>query len=454
MEWQAWLSDLSQSRCVLVELTHSAGALYLATMPYQSGQNDDPANTAYDDVITELPEISRDESQSVSLGDLEFHTPEAGQLIQYQWDKVVIYLGSPDWPKADFKQISASRIERVMRSAVDRARVEFNDDNYALADVLPNPQLYSEPEGTIIPLIVGNPVNVKPLNTFPALLEYAVGTYGVGDPLVTVDSVRDNGVPVTFTALDNGRFRLNSPPAGEVTARYSAGSAGLFEVLTELVAGEGVALLAGKGFDVALSGLNVGAVATEGTTYRELIDTLTMGLNVSVQYAPDGALEVVYYGLDRDPDAVITEDDIVAGSVEHTDTLPVVSGITIKYAQNFAVLSSIAGAAESDADAVALQSTYQSYRLGNPDSLIENELIIETALSDLASAQLIAARLLGLRAVARYAYRFELFTAGIALRDGYLLDLQHAGWGLSGPALVTKVEYTVGANRVQIEVLM
>jgi len=452
MNWQAWLADLSQSRCVLVELVHAEGTLYLATMPYQSSPTDMPANTAYDDVITAMPEISRHESQPVSLGDLAFHAPNAGQLIRYQWQRVMIYLGAPDWPKSAFKLISMSRIERVMRSAVDRVQVEFVDDHQHLSNRLPLPRLYREPEGTVLPFIIGKPFQVRPLNTFPALLEYAVGTYGGADEYISVVSVRDSGVLVNYTPVGGGRFRLNSPPAGEVTASYATGNYWLLPLLTELTGGDPMNLVMGKGFDHELAGLAVAALVPEAATYRVLIDALTRGLDVSVQYVPDGSMEIIHYRLDRETDYTVSEDDMVAGSVVHIDTLPAASRITIKYAQNFAVLSQVAGGAE--AEAVALQSAYQHYSLDNPNPVPNNELIIETALADLNGAQVVAERLMRTRSIVRYAYRFELFAVGIELRDGDLLDLHHAGWGLSGPALVTKVEYRIGANRVQIEVLM
>lgn len=208
MNWQSWLSDLSQSRCVLVELVHTEGTLYLATMPYQTSPTDTPAHTAYDDVITEMPEISRHESRPVSLGDLAFHSPDAGQLIRYQWQRVMIYLGAPDWPKSSFKRISTSRIERVMRSAVDRVRVEFVDDHQQLSSPLPLPRLYREPAGTVLPFIIGKPFQVQPLNTFPAQLEYAVGTYGGDDEYISIVSVRDNGVPVDYTPVGKGRISV------------------------------------------------------------------------------------------------------------------------------------------------------------------------------------------------------------------------------------------------------
>lgn len=452
--WQTWLADLSQSRCVLVELTHSAGQLYLATMPYQSSPNDTPANMPYDDVVTGLPEISRDESQPVSMGDLEFHTDEAGLLIRHQWEQAVLYLGSPDWPKSDFRLISTSRIERVMRSAVDRVTVEFVGDYCRLIDALPDPALYDEAAGTVIPFIVGRPFHAQPLNTFPALLEYAVGGYNGQDAAINVLSVRDNGVPVAFTPALNGRFRLNSPPVGEVTAHYDAGNSALLPLLIDLTGGNPDHLVTGKGFDDALASVRVGAVVAEGTTYRELIDSLVRGLEVSVQYVPDGSLEIIHYRLDGEADYVVVEDDMVAGSITHTDTLDAASLITVKYAQNFAILSSIAGAAESDVDAVALQSEYQSYSLANDNPVPKNELVIETALADLQGAKLIADRLMVMREFTRYAYRFELFAGGIELRDGDLLDLQHGAWNLSGQALVTSVEYLVGGNRVQVEVLV
>ena len=445
-QWQLWLRDLSNSqRCVLVELTHGmSGTLRLATMPFQTAPDDVPADMPYDDIITELPELARADGNAFSLGDLELHVEavDATTLIQEIWKQAYIYLGDVNWKKVDFRLMATCKIERVMRVATNRIRVEFSDDHGDLGRLV-------AVANASLPCVAGWAYNVKPVQTDALLMEYAVDTHS-GQTLMVVN-VKDNGVDVGYDDQGDGRFLLQHPAASEVTAEYKVQNPWLCDVLDQLLETEGNLNI--ESVPEYLQNVAVGAVIPENSTVRQAVDLMIRGLDMVVQHTPAGDLEVIQYTLDRAASHIIGDDDIAANTIEHVDTLEPVSSVTIRYQENHAILSTVAGAVAED-ELVDLQSKWRLLTHNNSTEVVENVITVDTSLRSLNAALDIAKHHMFMRGVQRYIYKMDLFAKGAEIRAGDVINLTHTAWGLQGFALVINTEQRLAANRTSIKVLM
>src|SRR5688500_7315631 len=118
-EFDAWLKADDKRRVLLIEAkAYSGGAevtRYLSDKGFVSEPTDTPADTVYDDVVTEVPyftsriaEVFTGSSQA-AWGDVRI-TNENGDRSDWlddAWDgrEVAIYIGDGEWEKADFRTI-------------------------------------------------------------------------------------------------------------------------------------------------------------------------------------------------------------------------------------------------------------------------------------------------------------------------------------------------------------
>lgn len=232
-QFSAWLKSQDVKRCVLVEINVGlAGGgnvtRYLSTRPYVTGTADTPANTVYTARINGGIKFSRkinlDGGISLSFGDIELTNMDGGLdswLYDYWSNRAfTIYLGDVAWARADFRPVFygvTTGIDTRSRSVVN---VKISDKTQRLNTPMTINKLGGATalDDTLVPLLFGEAHNVTPLLTNHATNEYQLhdGTYSAFENII---EVRDNGVPVAFTATaGTGKFTLTATPYGTVTA--------------------------------------------------------------------------------------------------------------------------------------------------------------------------------------------------------------------------------------------
>jgi len=129
----------------------------------------------------------------------------------FQRAKIVIKLGESDWGIDEFQQIFSgiaddSGLESSGRNILT---LGFADNTLGLKKALLN----TLDSGEKRPLVLGSAFNISPL-----LIDESIHLYELSDcSLSVISEVRDNGVPISFTATGS-RINLTQQPVGEITA--------------------------------------------------------------------------------------------------------------------------------------------------------------------------------------------------------------------------------------------
>lgn len=216
-DYAAWLADDNAERLILAELSYrdinsgTDGVEYVATMPYITADTDTPALQLYDDIILEVPSITRRlpeqlfGASEVSYGDLTIDNAN-GELddwfdLAFEGRSIVLYLGDPTWEKADFRRIFVGTVEDVTAPDEDVVQVRLRDNMWFLnfpivtAVVGGNGPQAGEQE----PICIGGCFNVEAI-----LYSSSAQTYKLSKgPIEEVVDVRDNGASLVsdFTAI-------------------------------------------------------------------------------------------------------------------------------------------------------------------------------------------------------------------------------------------------------------
>jgi hypothetical protein len=222
-EFRDWLSQ-DNPRAVLAEVSVYGNAgpesFYFSNYPYISATTDTPANTPYDDVLADVPGWRTGIDASLSVGEVSVmnESGERDAWLDKAWDgwPIALYLGDPDWPKREFRQILAGTMDGLTAPSAHYLSIAVRDKKESLnKPVQTNLYETGDNEGQPIPLCLGYCENVEPV-----LVDAAHLIYQVHDgPIRAIIQVRDNGVPVAVsTDLENGKFALLAAPEGRITA--------------------------------------------------------------------------------------------------------------------------------------------------------------------------------------------------------------------------------------------
>lgn len=235
-QFAAWVASSDALRCVLVEATASVAGVetvhYLSSRHYITGPTDTPASTAYLPLvggsvsITEQLPVSG--GASMGFGDIEI--VNAGDLdgwLGYVWSNrpIRVYFGDARWPRADFRLVFDGTIDDLGSRARNTLNLKARDKLQRLNTPMTSNKLGGSTANKerLRPLCFGECHNIEPLLIDPATL-----TYQIHDgPIERIIEVRDNGVPVAYTAtLSAGTFRLSANPAGVITCSAQGSKAG------------------------------------------------------------------------------------------------------------------------------------------------------------------------------------------------------------------------------------
>lgn len=185
-----------------ISLTESLNLDYTSSISY--GDISVANNTgAYDTWLTSTY-IWANKPISVYLGEL----PPAGNsvdLVNFE----LIFSGLV----SDIDSKDATTINLKLRDNLQVINTSISEA--LLGDYNPtNLVNYTNPyRANLIPICYGEVHNITPMLTAPALLEYRVHL----DDVEQIVEVRDNGVPVAFTQVGGGSFRLVYPAKGTIT---------------------------------------------------------------------------------------------------------------------------------------------------------------------------------------------------------------------------------------------
>ena len=236
LDWQK--ADATR-RTLLVECDPYVGAAgagaittrYLSNRGYITGPSETPANISYEDRITATPAFTVRMSElllgrsSPSWGDLELFNGDGlfDSWLDDGWDGIAIrvYLGDASWTKSDFRLVATLTASAITARDTSTLAVKIKDFQRWLDVPLTTETMGIGPNANSPkPVAYGLCRNITPICESTSSLKYRVNAFEVQ----SIDRVRDNGVPVSFTPdLADGSFVLGSSPSGAITCDVSSG---------------------------------------------------------------------------------------------------------------------------------------------------------------------------------------------------------------------------------------
>lgn len=221
-EFEEWLVDTTKLRCWLAEFSatgYDAGSpqgaktvnLYLANMAFASHSTDTPPSQFYSPWIAKIPtfhsEIGPLLSGKASTGFGKFvitnpASATSGPGVRDDWtrvkfkrDYITLYLGDPEWRKADFRRFIVGVIDQP--STPDFSLIEFD-----IADILErlnrplqvNRYVTGPMAGKLKPILQGAPLWMEPVPISDSTLELQLND----GPIEEIgNDVFDDGVSLT-----------------------------------------------------------------------------------------------------------------------------------------------------------------------------------------------------------------------------------------------------------------
>lgn len=481
VDYKAWLARDGEIRCVLVEIDcYSAGSAitrYLSNTHFDSRPSDSPANQGYEDILIAVPRFKSSIGEAlggittISIGEIDIDNAggERDTWLNDAWDGrgVRMYLGSPAWAKADFRQIMNGVSIDISAKDTSTLTLKIADKQQLLNGPIQKNLIGTGTANSQkpIPLAYGEVYNCEPL-----LVDSSTRKYQVHDGRIeAITTVYDNGKSIAFTAdLTTGTFTLSVAPTGRVTADIKGCKLGgayitkVGDIVQRILTTRSP--LTGADLDSAsFTALNALCTQTVGIYIGDRQNTLDV---------LDKLLKSVggYYGFTRaglfrvgrldapsgSPVIEIGSDDVEEfGFTVTSRTLPIAT-YRLGYKRNWTIQadgldSTVAPARKaelSDAFQVvtAINSVSNFLTALSPD--VEDSLLIVQS-----EAQTEATRRATLRSQLRYRYSLRCFTAPAQIELGQMIRLTHPRYGFTtgALALVVGIDESPTADAVTLE---
>jgi hypothetical protein len=296
-------------------------------------------------------------------------------------------------------------------------------------------------KGSTIPLCYGQCFNVSPVSINTSLLKYQVHDGAIN----AISAVRDNGVPVAFTAdLSTGTFVLASTPVGIVTANVQGAKPSSYltkagDIINHIITTK-TALTSGDIDSTSLAAFTslcsqaVGIYISERRNVIDVLDRLITA--VGGWYTFNRAGKMIFGRMappSGTPVAYLVADDVVFGGLlVKSQSMPVMT-YRINYATNYTEQSTVAGSV-SVTDATLYYRPTQTVSANNQVIKVTHLLAVEpdakdTLLTSQTDAQAEATRLLTLWGTVRRTYQAECILAPLTLNLGDVVSLTHPRYG-------------------------
>ncbi len=477
----AWLDDDSGIRTVLVEVgvKHGGSEItrYLSNRVYVS-----ETNVEYKPFITGgldfTESIAVDGEFSVNYGDIELNNFDGtiDSWIDDIWENrsVNVFVGDVTWERSAFVQVFSG----IVASLDVRSRTTLN---LKIADKLQrlNSTVSEVKVGgtgtnsdTLIPFTIGECHNITPVLTDEANHEYA---YHVTTAEGVVE-VRDNGIPVSFTNVGNGRIRLNQSPYGTITMSVQGDGSGATYVNTApdmivrlaTVYGDANKRLSSTDFDMT----NIAAMAaayphpcgvflSDKGNVLSVCNDLAKSIGCRLTVTRAGLIKLVRLELPRTTAGTsVSAADMVYHSLKIESIPSVKAAVKLGYAKNYTVQTTLAaGIPEAHLDLYAQEwlsvtrtdsGTTADYKLINDPDQRDTYLLTESA------AIIEAENELTLFSTRRKILSYEAFAPLMLEQLGDSQTITHERFGLSAGVAgqIVKVKSDWLKFRVEISVFI
>lgn len=464
IDFEAWLVQPDNFRCHLVEVDYvEAGqlkTLYLSNAPFQSEANDNPSHTPYNDVIVDEIKLSqrmddvfygRSITRRSSIKILA--TAFIPNLLAFDvaGQAVRIYMGDPDWSKADFKQISTWYSEDIEPDGVNYL-LPILDATHPIDVPVCSKYTSGLAEGKSIPRVFGRVFNVEPV----LIDELGDGTYQVNDGALQSLIVRDGGLVVSATSdLAAGTFVLNRSPQGRITCDAVQADSTCAEIVTAMLNASDI--IAKDGTFASVPGYAMGAYINNDKTRRDLIDNACISAGYAWVIDSNNQFKAIAYtGLSGTGVALLTDDDIDPDTFKTKRRILPAPQVNVHYRQNYTVQPDGLFGAVSTANR-ALFSKQWSVATVTNEAIATNHpnypsINAYTLLINKADAMIEATKRAALNTKIRKVYTMSAFGGAIGFALGDELDSRFVSV-MGATCLVVAVEPVPALGLAVIEVM-
>lgn len=490
-QFQQWLEDPAAVRCMLLETSANIDGveteIYLSNRNYVTSPTSTPANKTYLPVLKTsvkfTENLSLDGNGSLSYGDISIDntTGEYDTALQSAWQgrDVRIYIGDPKFERDDFTLIFSGVLADVTSSDRYTVNLQLRDKletlntpitettlgNYFQGAIV-DPAIYDNPnKEAILPLVFGEVFNITPLLMDPSTLEFMVHN----GPIERIIEIRDNGVPLLpgsgyTTNLAAGTFKLLNNPAGTITCSVQGDKASVYNTTVAAIVkhivktyGNPTVLGAITDSDLDLDNFSafetahpqaVGVFITGKENVLSVCQSLLSSLGAQLVATRLGKLQLLKIDVPASGGVLVTDDDILYGSLSVSQKAPLIATFKLGYCKNWTTQPNLlTGIPSEHKDLLAnewLSATYTNsvakvlYKLNAlPEQ--KDTLLLTESLGEVTAE---ATRLVNLYSTQRYIYRFTCSAKFLSVPLGSMIMLKHNRFGLDTgrPAQIVSAE--------------
>ena len=482
-DYTAWLSSTDAVRTILVEAVANVASVettrYLSSKAYFDGvaaRNYDPCIRGSSVKLVER--LSLDGNSSMSFGDIEIENLDGSRdsWLNDVWSNrsVKIFIGDVRWARADFRTIFDGIAEGMDTSARDVLNIKLRDKMQRLNTPVSETKLggTTKNKDELIPLTFGEVHNVTPLLADPATLQYQVHNGAIE----SIIEVRDNGVPVSFTpTVATGKFTLLAAPYGQITASVQGDKPVTWDktvkkVIERIVKDFGHATNRFTASDLDSTNLtafdtanpqSIGIYIRDRENVIEVCNALARSVGAQIVMSRQGQLQLIKIAVPPSGTPIgIGTDDIIQGTLQITELLPVQAAQKVGYCKNWTVQDKLETGIPADHKELFAQdwltfttsdsSVKTLYKIDAEPEQVDTLLLTE------ADAITEATRLLNLYKVQRKTLSFEGTPRLVELELGDPVTITHPRFGLSGgvTGMVIGLSIDWSSFKVSVEVLV
>ncbi|RXE48696.1 hypothetical protein [Chromohalobacter israelensis] len=418
-DYEAWLADLSATRCVLCELDYAGGSEYVASRPFISRPTDSDPNRVYDDLLAEAVDIETRTDGLISFGEISLI--DDGSLwrwVNRAWQgyPIRLYLGGPDWSRDDFRLHARGINNGITAARRGELAFEMIDQSAALDEPIDTGSLPDD--AGPVPLALGRVYNAPLFRVSSTSLTYRA-SYLAAAALTP----KDSGNPVPHSeSLAGGTVTLDNAPGDALTVDIIEAHDTPAEIAQWVADRYGLTV-----GEIALPGYAVGLYYDAAVTGRQILDELCQGLGAYWYLDALGQLVMRQHVIPNTADVVISVDDIEDGQIGLVSTEPPWSSLTLQWGRNYAPLRSVAGVIEDGnaTEAARLKRTW-SESVGTQsvtDHPLADDATRSSCIQTAADAATERDRLLGIRTMRADVWEIDAFLPPVHV--GMSIEIDH-----------------------------
>jgi hypothetical protein len=492
-QYIAWLNDPTAIRVVLVEAVANVSGVdttfYLSTRPFVSQASDTPASQPYRAVLIEddletTERLTLDGNATMNVGDVGIANDDGAfdAWLTYVWTNrpIKILIGDVRWARSDFQPAFTGVTADIGNKSRETIGLKVRDNLERLNAAITEHLLggTGANQGSIVPAVFGEVVNMTPLLIDSSTLQYQVHD----GPINGLIEVRDNGVPIANDTIGwaavtrdlvHGTFRLASPPAGTITVSLQGEAYGGYvntvaSIVKRIVKNWGyggnrfvdseIDLANFVAFDQAHLQV-VGVAVTGSTNTISVIQQVTGAIQAQLTTSRAGLLQLQQIDFSSlSPTFDITTQHMVEHTLFPASRELVQGAVLLSFCQN---LTQQAGLQTSlPAEALSLMGMpYQTVLAQDATTKSTYKLTMEptredTFLVSRTDATNEALRRLNIRKVPRTTYQFDGFAALFQLQLGQAVRLFHPRFnlavGVTGLVVSMTTKWAVGRTTVGV----